>query len=297
MSSTLGLATEQFFSGLHIQTEANAKLSEAAKAFNRKEFTKSANLFLESWRILQLEYERNLYIRNESLIQQGEIAWESNAIKILSLFALHDLAKVCSCNTEEYKDAAGNCKLEVHHLRHGWCGNTTTDILETEVKSWDAGSAVTHALRLIDPIGRLLGEANSFQQASKDIGLICSLRVLCATAKYEDHLHGYKFIKESLIEMNILEEELDEMYRHYPYDCDLGEKREKRDGERFKGAGVEKEPPFDWSQLKGAGVEKKPPFDWSQLKGTGAKDKTTPEFFQPASKKKASTPAFFQPTS
>jgi hypothetical protein len=44
--------------------------------------------------------------------------------------------------------------------------------------------------------------------------------------------------------MNIIEEELDKMYRHYLYNCDLEEKIEKRDGER-RLMKIEEEPPFN----------------------------------------------------
>ena len=115
MPSHLGpLATEQAFSLLDLETEARTKLSEAVTAFYKKELTKSANLFLESWRILQNEYESNLHKRLDSLRQQRDVAQENNGRMLLSLIALYDFAIACSCNTKEYKDDTSNCKLEVH---------------------------------------------------------------------------------------------------------------------------------------------------------------------------------------
>ena len=64
------LATKQGFSLLDLETEARTKLSKVVMAFYKKELTKSANLFLESWRILQNEYESNLHERLDSLQQQ-----------------------------------------------------------------------------------------------------------------------------------------------------------------------------------------------------------------------------------
>ena len=94
--------------------DAAPKLVEAEGAFHDGRLTESANLFLESWRILQNEYESNLYTRLNPLQRQRDVAWENNGIMLSSLIVLYDLALAYSCNTEEYKDNASNCKLEVY---------------------------------------------------------------------------------------------------------------------------------------------------------------------------------------
>jgi hypothetical protein len=73
MLSTLDpLAIKQTFSRLDIETRAWAKLDQAATAFYDKELTKSAELFLESWRILQNEYKSGLYKRLDSLPKKAQ---------------------------------------------------------------------------------------------------------------------------------------------------------------------------------------------------------------------------------
>jgi len=44
-----------------IDTQAQLELIQATRAFDELDLIKSAGLFLESWRILQAEYESNLY--------------------------------------------------------------------------------------------------------------------------------------------------------------------------------------------------------------------------------------------
>jgi hypothetical protein len=98
---------------------------------------------------------------------------------LLGFVALHDLARACSRNIEEYKDKAGKYKLELYAPRSGWPGNTTTKELEIEenykIKPWPKGSGIAHVLLLKDPLGRLLEEVDSFKEAVVIIVSICSL--------------------------------------------------------------------------------------------------------------------------
>lgn len=212
-SASDSLAIKQTFSRLDLETSARAKLDQAATAFHKQELTKSAKLFLESWRILRNEYESGLYKRldyslpiKEQFQQQRSVARENKERMLLSLVALHDLARACSRNSEEYKDKAGKCKLEVHALRYGWKGNTTTEMLEIEENDeikppWPVGSGIAHVLPLKDPLGRLLEEADSFKEAAFVIASICSLQVACVSGPLKEHQDGCDFISDSLLWM------------------------------------------------------------------------------------------------
>jgi hypothetical protein len=202
------LATKQPFCHLNIRTGAKTKLEQAATAYYKDELTESANLFLESWRILQSEYESSLYERPGSLQHQipTHVAWENKERMLLSLTALHDLAEACSYNYEEYREGNGKCKLQLHALRSGWIGNTTTEVLEFEeeidesiqYKIKPKGSGIAHVLLLKDPLGRLLDEADSFNAAAIAVAHVCSLQVACVSSSSQDLLRGYKFIKTGL---------------------------------------------------------------------------------------------------
>ncbi|KAH6667736.1 hypothetical protein B0J14DRAFT_658519 [Halenospora varia] len=127
---------------------------------------------------------------------------------LLSLVALHDLARACSLNNEEYKDKAGKCKLEVYALRYGWEGNTTTEILEIEENDkikppWPVGSGIAHVLPLKDPLGRLLEEVESFKEAAFVIASICSLQVACVSGPLKEYQDGCDFITDSLLWMRL----------------------------------------------------------------------------------------------
>src|SRR4051794_12484759 len=97
------LAFKQTFSNLGVETSAQAKLDRAATAYDKAELTKSAELFLESWRILRNEYESGLFTPPDSSLPAKErvqrersVARENKGRLLLSLFALHDLARACS---------------------------------------------------------------------------------------------------------------------------------------------------------------------------------------------------------
>jgi hypothetical protein len=53
-------------------------------------------------------------------------------------------------------------------------------------------------LLLKDPLGRLLDEADSFNDAASIIAHICSLQVACISNLLQDLLRGYEFIRSSL---------------------------------------------------------------------------------------------------
>jgi hypothetical protein len=218
------LAYKQTFSNIDIETSAWAKLNQATTAFYKLENAKSAKLFLESWRILRNEYESGLY--NVKLLdyslpfpkqwqQEQSMARENKGRMLLSLIALHDLARACSRTNEEYKDKAGKCKLDVYALRYGWKGNTTTEVLEIEEgdegnneinRSWPEGSGIAHVLPLKDPLGRLLEEANTFKEAAYIIASICSLQVASISERTEpmkEHQDGCHFISDSLLFMRL----------------------------------------------------------------------------------------------
>jgi hypothetical protein len=211
------LAFKQTFSNIDIETSARTKLDQAATAYYKPELAKSAKLFLESWRILRNEYESGLYKRldyslpvKEQMQQEQLVARENKGRMLLSLVALHDLARTCSRINEEYKDKAGKCKLDVYALRYGWKGNTTTEVLEIEEydeendaikRSWPEGSGVAHVLPLKDPLGRLLEEADSFKEAAFIIANICSLQVASVSKPLKEQQDGCDFIRDSLLWM------------------------------------------------------------------------------------------------
>ncbi len=60
-SLALDYPTIMNYFGSRVETSTRTKLNEVRIAFNRKELTKSTNLFLKSWHILQSEYNSNLY--------------------------------------------------------------------------------------------------------------------------------------------------------------------------------------------------------------------------------------------
>jgi hypothetical protein len=102
---------------------------------------------------------------------------------LLSFTTLLDFIKACYRNIKEYKDGNDKYKLKVYALRHGWLGNTITEIFEFEEETEEKleykislkGSDIAHVLLFKDPLGRLLDEADSFNDAVSVIIHICSL--------------------------------------------------------------------------------------------------------------------------
>lgn len=206
LSAVQRLAIEQDFSDLGIETNARSKLDQAANAFNKKELTTSANLFLESWRILQNEYESYLYTQVNSLPeleQQRQTKSRQNKERmILSFVALSDLAKACSQNDEEYKDEAGTCKLQVHALQHGWIRNTIVEALDNDEDKKSSvsleGKGVAQVFLLKDPLGRLLEKADSFKEAAAIVSKFCFFHVACVSGTSKEHEVAYEFISNSM---------------------------------------------------------------------------------------------------
>ncbi|OBT48432.1 hypothetical protein VE00_01423 [Pseudogymnoascus sp. WSF 3629] len=206
LSALQRLAIEQDFSDLGVETNAQSKLDQAANAFNKKELTTSANLFLESWRILQNEYESNLYTQVNSLPeleQQRQTKSRQNKGRmILSFAALNDLARACSQNDEEYKDEAGKCKLQVYALQHGWVRNTIAKALDIDEDSKSSvlleGKGVAQVFLLKDPLGRLLEKAESFKEAAAIVSKFCFFHVACVSGTSKEHDVAYEFISNSM---------------------------------------------------------------------------------------------------
>ncbi|KAL5353909.1 hypothetical protein ACLOAV_001953 [Pseudogymnoascus australis] len=206
LSALQRLAIEQDFSDLGVETNARSKLDQAANAFNKKELTTSANLFLESWRILQNEYESSLYMQVHSLPeleQQRQTKSRQNKGRmILSFVALNDLARACSQNDEEYKDEAGKCKLQVHALQHGWVRNTIAKALDIDEESKSSvlleGKGVAEVFLLKDPLGRLLEKADSFKEAAAIVSKFCFFHVACISGTSKEHDVAYEFISNSM---------------------------------------------------------------------------------------------------
>jgi hypothetical protein len=214
MSGKSLATTKQILRYLNIETKASVKLDDGATAFLKRELTKSANLFLESWRILRNEYESSLYNRLDSLPkreqskQRQRVVRESRERSLLSFVALHDLAIACSQNLDEYMGPDGKHKLELNAPQLGWSRDTTAEVLdvgeEYEIKTLPKGSPI-HGLgiQVMDPLGRLLEEADSFKKAAVIIADICSLQVGCALESSGECLDGYKFIEDSLMWMRL----------------------------------------------------------------------------------------------
>jgi hypothetical protein len=194
------LASEERFADLDIEPSTRAKLTQAGRAFHKRELTKSANLFLDSYRILHSEFERNLYTLRDALLKQ-EIRKNEERM-LLSLISLHDLAQACSRNYDEYKDEDGKCKLEIHALRSGWSSLSIADDIQIEendeVKNWQQGKSVAHLLPLYDPLGRVLKDAASFQEAAIAVSKICSFQAACISYSFNKHEDGYKFMIDSM---------------------------------------------------------------------------------------------------
>jgi hypothetical protein len=195
------LATEEQeehnFSWLMIKTPADTNLNEAKKAFKNGDYTRSANLFLESWRILQNEYERNFYEPSSEETNTSNPTSKNRARMRLSCFALHDLAKACFQNMEEYRDEEGNCKLNVY-ARYDWSRDTIAEALDIDSgdngdRPISIGSPITALkLQLQDPMGRLLDTADDFQHAAYIVAHLVSRQIACVSnpLKYYEYFES-----------------------------------------------------------------------------------------------------------
>ncbi|KAI9738025.1 MAG: hypothetical protein M1818_005453 [Claussenomyces sp. TS43310] len=203
----LPLAIERDFGHVNIETEARSKLTKAVLAFKKNDLTESANLFLESWRILRSEYGRSLHQTNDLHLRAENrgitpTIREIQERKYLSLIALHDFASACSRNNEEYKDQSGDYNLDLHTRWHSWAYHTTTEALEVEEdnapKTWSAGSNINQVFTLQDTLGRLLEKADNFKEAALISAILCSVQLGYASTLRENHRKGYDQIIQSL---------------------------------------------------------------------------------------------------
>ena len=212
------LACRQPFSRLSVKTVASIKLRDATTAFQNREFTKSANLFLESWRILQNEYESNLYKQYENIFRisplsskDDPIVHENKERMFLSFVALHDLAAACLSNFEDYKDKDGKCNLDLNTLQAGWSRDTTAEALEVEtsealsIKDGSSeplpiGSAVSRlGIQLRDPLGRLLEKAETFIEAGIIIMKTLSFQFQFAFRPLTELMGACEFLDYSIL--------------------------------------------------------------------------------------------------
>lgn len=177
------------------------------------EHTKLANQLLDAWRILQNEYEENLYDHlGDSAI---DLAAKNGRLSALATIVLYDLVMACYNNIGEYRYTAessegkvGQCKLNVlapqperkPHTpagvlepRYRWKGSTTVDTLEFEDNVWEEGSEITHIIQTKDALGRLLDGAENFRDAALILARLCKIQV-----------HRYKIELDELSRTNLL---------------------------------------------------------------------------------------------
>jgi hypothetical protein len=214
------LATEQPFQ--RPTTTAITKVQQAATAFHNGEMTKSADLFLDSWRILKSEHEsqscerfdslqqvsdRLYYKKNWSGLELGgpprwpqtyqailkELGFENKRRILYGLFILHDLSMACIVNGDNYKDENGNCKLEALYAIHdGWLDNTTTETLRSPRQKADI------AKMTMDPLGSSLAQAVSFKDAANVIAHFCCFHASCLAEQEVKHFIGWRLIQSNL---------------------------------------------------------------------------------------------------
>jgi hypothetical protein len=124
--------------------------------------------------------------------------------------SLHDFAVACYfAKDEKYLNDTGRLKLDVFAWNKSllgktttdkdddkiWLGNTTTDEIEYEGKLWPVGSSITRVLPLNDPIGRLLSEAKSFEEAANVAAHHCYIRASCF---HQPDFPCYNLIKSNM---------------------------------------------------------------------------------------------------
>jgi hypothetical protein len=185
------LITESFD---HPQTAASNTLKQAAMAYHDGEMIKSANLFLKCWRILHAEHLNYLGGRYELLpsrrpvpsgrnklvpswkylddfkLTPEDLARECQARVQMGHCVLADLARACLLCTGEYKyvdiDGYYSYTLDQFGIRNKDYGQTTTDELEVDGKTWPRGSRVYQMFRLVDDIGIQIIKGENFAEAA-----------------------------------------------------------------------------------------------------------------------------------
>jgi len=165
------LATEVFQAFHLLETSVDEYLKQAITNFRQLEMTKSANLFLKSWRILMGEeqnYSKILEeIRNESRTYDPiEVANKETKRGELRRCIIHDLALACLRNDKAYKDGNGNPTLDIYICEEAGTGNTITGRLRYDGKEQEVGTDIGTILRLQDPFGNMLQCVNSYIDAA-----------------------------------------------------------------------------------------------------------------------------------
>lgn len=203
------LVTEQSFDPP--KTAANETLKHAARAYHNGEMIKSANLFLEAWRILHIEHQNYLGGRFELLppwnadiskLVPKDLARECQARVLMGYCALTDLALACLGSTGEYKfladDGYFSYTLNCYGLEDKPYGQITTEDLDLEGKIWPRGSRVYKMFRLADDMGYRIQNEEGFAGAAYSFAChgLCALELWPGIGK--EHSEFKKVVKETL---------------------------------------------------------------------------------------------------
>jgi hypothetical protein len=193
------------------KTAANDTLKQAARAYRNGEMTKSANLFLEAWRILDIEHKNYLGGRFELLppwnadisrLVLKDLARESQARVLMGHCALTDLALACLGSTSKYKflDADGyfSYTLNCCGLEDEYHGQITTEDLDLDGKIWPRGSRVYRMFRLSDDMGFTIKNQESFAVAAYSFAChgLCALKLWPGIGK--EHSEFKSAVEETL---------------------------------------------------------------------------------------------------
>jgi hypothetical protein len=165
------LATESFQAFHRLKTSSDEYIKEAIIHFRQLEMTKSANLFLKSWRILTSEDQKYSDIWEEfkkgnSTRDCHEISIEQTKRGELRRCIIYDLALACLRNDKAYEDSQGNPTLDVYMCTEAGTGNTITKRLRYDGKEKEIGTDVGAILKLQDPFGAMLQCAHSYIDAA-----------------------------------------------------------------------------------------------------------------------------------
>jgi hypothetical protein len=193
------------------KTAADETLKQAARAYHNGEMTKSVNLFLEAWRILQVEHKNYLGGRFELLppwnadvskLDPKDLARECQARVLMGYCALTDLALACLGSTGKYKfldrDGYTSYTLNCYGLENEHHGQITTEDLELEGKIWPRGSRVYNMFRLTDDMGYRIQNEESFAGAAYSFAChgLCALGLRPGIGK--EHSEFKNVVKETL---------------------------------------------------------------------------------------------------
>jgi hypothetical protein len=128
----------------------------------------------------------------ENLLHQ--VARQNRQRSLLSLAALHDLVLYCICNPRKYRlekgKHAGECEIRLNRLE--WSPITLDETLDV-----DGGDGVDNTarkgtpilkmgLRLQDPLGRLLDEAQTWKEAGRLVASVYITHLNCALPELSD---------------------------------------------------------------------------------------------------------------